>query len=158
MGGEKVLLQILLFSIPCIFLFIKVTHIKKPVRDILLIAILVLISFLISNFGYLFEYLPNKSDYIPAHAIITQKHHTRKGILSRGSISVEFEGEKVRADSVTINCYENVGDSIVVGLKINNGKIMSAVRTELSITSRNLAWLTFLFWAIVLCLKQPKNK
>ena len=44
MGGEKVLLQILLFSIPCIFLFIKVTHIKKPVRDILLIAILVLIS------------------------------------------------------------------------------------------------------------------
>ena len=102
MGGEKVLLQILLFSIPCIFLFIK--------------------------------------------------------ILSRGSISVEFEGEKARADSVTINCYENVGDSIVVGLKINNGKITSAVRTELSITSRNLAWLTFLFWAIVLCLKQPKNK
>ena len=142
MGGEKVLLQILLFSIPCFFLFIKVTHIKKPVRDILLIAILVLISFLISNF----------------EAIITQKHHTRKGILSRGSISVEFEGEKVRADSVTINCYENVGDSIVVGLKINNGKITSAVRTELSITSRNLAWLTFLFWAIVLCLKQPKNK
>lgn len=153
------LLQILLFSIPCIFLFIKVTHIKKPVRDILLIAILVLISFLISNSGYLFEYLPNKSDYIPAQAIITQKHHTRKGILSRGSISVEFEGEKARADSVTINCYENVGDSIVVGVKINNnGKITSAVRTELSITSRNLAWLTFLFWAIVLCLKQPKNK
>ena len=85
-----------------------------------MIAILVLISFLISNFDYLFEYLPNKSDYIPAQAIITQKHHTGKGILSRGSISVEFEGEKARADSVTINCYENVGDSIVVGLKINN--------------------------------------
>lgn len=116
-------------------------------QQIFWIVVLLLIETLFHNYSFLFQYLPNKEEYVPEQATIENIGSPQRRYTGRGRISVIYKGETFGISGIPIGCSEKVGERINVGIK--PGKRPTAVRTEISVSSRMLIVLTALFWMVV---------